>query len=77
MYFEVPINYNINAHTKANTWNGEAHPISIFGHMKFLEIDSKDIFTSLLHMADFIKTRKVQKGKILDIAKLQDFGEVV
>jgi len=46
-YFEVPINYNINGPTKPNSWDGEAHPISILGHRKFLGIDSKNIFTSL------------------------------
>ena len=44
--------------------------------MEFLEIDAKNIFTSLLCIADFIRTRKVQQGKILNIAKLQGFGEV-
>ena len=33
---EVPINYNINGPTELNSWNGEAHPISIFGYMEFL-----------------------------------------
>ena len=55
---------------KANAWNGEAHPISIFGHMEFLEINVKNIFTFLLCMDDFIRTRKVEQGKILNIAKI-------
>jgi len=63
MYFEILINYDINAPTEANAWDSEAHFISIFGHMEFLEIDVKNIFTSLLYMVDFIRTRKVQKGK--------------
>ena len=75
IHFEVPINYDINAPTEANAWDGEAHPISIFRHMEFLEIDAKKIFTSLLYMADFIRAKKVQQGKILDIAELQGFGE--
>ena len=44
---------------KANAWDGDAYPISIFGYMEFLEIDAKNIFTSLLHIADFIRTREV------------------
>ena len=58
-HIEVLINYNINMPTEANTWNSEAHPISIFRHMEFLKIDVKNIFTSLLYIADFIRTRKV------------------
>jgi len=77
MYFEILINYDINASTEANAWDSKAHFISIFGHMEFLEIDVKNIFTSLLHIVDFIRTRRVQKGKILDMAELQGFGKVV
>ena len=74
-HIEVLINYDINMPMEANAWDGEAYPISIFGHMEFLEIDAKNIFTSLLHIADFIRTRKVQQGKISDMAKLLGFGE--
>ena len=74
-YIEVLINYNINMPIEANTWNSEAYSISIFRHMEFLEIDVKNIFTSLLCMADFIKTRKVQQDKILNVAKIQEFGK--
>jgi len=45
--------------------------------MEFLEIDSKNIFTSLLQMADYIRARKVKQGKILDVTKLQGFGKAV
>jgi len=75
MNFKVSINYEINTPTKANTWDGEAHPISIFGHMEFLEIDSKKILISLLQIADYIRVRKVKQGKILDITELQGFGK--
>jgi len=59
LHFEVLINYDVNASTEASAWDGKAHPISIFGHMKFLKIDAKNIFTSLLCIADFIRARKV------------------
>jgi len=75
-YIKVLINYDINVSIEANAWDGETYSISISKHMEFLEIDAKNIFTSLLYMADFIRTRKVQQSKILDIAKLQDFGEI-
>jgi len=60
---------------EANAWDGKAHPISMFEHIEFLEIDAKNIFTSLLYMVDFIRTRKVQQGKILDMAELQNFSK--
>jgi len=76
MHFEISINYDVNASTEANAWNSEAHPTSIFRHMEFLEIDAKNIFTSLLYMADFIRTSKVQKSKTSDMTELQGFNEV-
>ena len=47
MTFEVLINYNINVPTEANAWDSKAYSISILSHTKFLEIDSKNIFTLL------------------------------
>jgi len=34
--------------TEPNSWNGEAHPLFLFGNTDFLEIDSKNILTLLL-----------------------------
>lgn len=59
MHIEVLINYNINTPTEANAWDGEAHLISIFSYIEFLEINAKNIFISLLHIANFIKAIKV------------------
>jgi len=50
-----------------NVWDSEAHSISIFESMEFLEIDAKNIFTSLLHMANYIRSRKVKSGSINNI----------
>ena len=70
MNFKVLINYEINTPTEVNTWDGKAYSIFIFSHMKFLKIDSKNIFTSLLWMANYIRARKVKQGKILDVTEL-------
>ena len=47
-FTNVPIPYDINQPVEPNAWDGEAHPISIFGTMEFLEIDSKNMSISLL-----------------------------
>ena len=44
--------------------------------MEFLKIDAKNMFTSLLHMANYIRNKKVKKGKINDVPKLNGFGKV-
>ena len=43
--------------------------------MEFLEIDSKNIYTSLLYIANFIRSRKVVKGKANEIPELKGFGK--
>jgi len=47
-HFKTPLNYDINSPSEPNSWDGKAYPISIFGHIEFLEINSKNMFTSLL-----------------------------
>jgi len=68
-HYEVPLSYNINRPTEPNAWDGKAHPISIFGT---IEIDVKNIYTSLLCMANFIRSRKVKTGVINNIRNLKD-----
>ena len=77
MNIEIPINYNINALIETNSQNSKIYPILIYSHMEFLKIDFKNIFTSLLHMADYIRSRKVKKDKIENITELQEFEEAV
>jgi len=43
--------------------------------MEFLEIDFKNMFTSLLQMANFIKAKKVEYCKISDVTELQKFDK--
>jgi len=42
------IPYKDNSSTEPNTWDGEAHFISIFGTMDFLDIDVKNMLILLL-----------------------------
>jgi len=74
-FYKVLLPYNINQLIEPNAWDSEAHQISIFGIMEFLEIDMKKIFMLLLYMANYIKNKKVEKEKI-NVFKLKGFGEV-
>jgi len=56
-FANVLILYDINQPVKLNAWDREAHLMFIFGTMEFLEINSKNMSTSLLHMANFIRNR--------------------
>ena len=73
-HYEVPLTYNINQSTEPNSWDGEAHPISIFGSMEFLEIDTKNMYTLLLYIVNYIRSRKVKSGLINNIPQLKGFG---
>ena len=56
-------------------WDSEAHSYSFFGIIEFLEIDAKNIYTSLLYMTNFIRSGKVQAGSVNNILQLKGFGE--
>jgi len=45
--------------------------------MEFLEIDTENIYTSLLFMADFIRSREVQAESINNIPQLKGFDEAM
>jgi len=74
-YYEVPLAYNINQPTKPKAWNSEVYPISVFGFIEFFKINAKNISTSLLCMADYIRSRNVKKSSINDILELKSFDK--
>jgi len=43
--------------------------------MKFIKIDAKNIYISLLYMTDFIRFRKVDISVIIRIQELKEFGD--
>ena len=59
----VPLSYSINQPVESNAWNGEAYLILIFKTMEFLEINSKNMFISLLYIANYIRNKKVKNKK--------------
>ena len=49
--------------------------IAIFGTIEFMEIDSKNMYTFLLYIANFIRSRKVVNGRANNISELMCFGK--
>ena len=76
-HYEVSLAYNIDQPMESNAWDSEAYSIFIFGFMKFLEIDAKNMYTLLLHMENYIRLRKIKLGLINDIFQLKYFGEAI
>jgi len=54
---EFSLSYNIHNPVKPNSWDIKAYSISVFGTIKFLDTDARNIYTSFLCMLDFIKKR--------------------
>ena len=67
--------YNANYLTEPNIWDSKAHSLFVFRTIEFLEIDLKNMFTSLLYMADFMRSKKTLKDKVNDIPKLKGFDK--
>ena len=61
---KVLILYNTNQLVEPNAWDGEAYLISILRTMEFLKINSMNMSTLLLHMANFIWNRGIDSNKI-------------
>jgi len=74
-FYTALLPYNINQLVKPNAWNGETCSISVFRTMEFLEIDSKNIFMLLLCIANYIRNKKVKKGKINNVSELKGFSK--
>jgi len=72
---DVSLLYDTCQLVEPNTWNGEAHPISIYGSIKLLDIDVKNITTSLFHMMNFIKCQSIDQKYINDVQSLNGFDE--
>jgi len=68
------IPYKDNQPVELNSWDKEAHSLLIFRTIEFLDIDSKNISTFLLQMANFIHYRKLKNNTENDILALEGFG---
>jgi len=62
---------------KPNGWNGEAYLISIFSIMEFLEIDSINMTSLFLYIANFIRNRSVKHNMVNNIKQLQGFSQTI
>ena len=70
-FTNVLISYEINQLIEPNAWDSEAHSISIFGTIEFLEINSMNMMTSLLYIVSFIKNRSTKHNLVNDITQFK------
>ena len=76
-FTNILISYDINQPVEPNGWNGEAYPISIFSIMEFLEIDSINMTSLFLCIANFIRNRSVKHNMVNNVKQLQGFSQTV
>jgi len=67
---KVLILYDTNQSVELNVWDGEAYLISIFRTIEFLKINSMNMSTLLLYMANFIWNRGIDSNKVNGINQL-------
>jgi len=71
------IPYAENKPADPDLWNGQTHPISIFGNRNSQSINTKNIKVSLLYIADFIKNKDIKHNRKKDISCLEGFGKAM
>ena len=70
---EVFLPYNIQKLVEPNSWDSKAYLITIFGTIEFLNTDTRNIYTSLLCILDFIKKKSTSYNQINDVTQLEGF----
>jgi len=75
--FNVQLPYDINQSIELTSWDGNAYPISLYGLLEHLNINMSNIKISLLHMADYVKSKKIELKSVNDVSDLNGLGEVV
>lgn len=75
VFINIPLLYNINKLVELNSQDDNTNPISIFRTIKSLEIDAKNMITSLLCMSNYIKNRSVITSQVNGINQLEGFEQ--
>lgn len=75
VFINIPLLYNINKLVELNSQDDNTNPISIFRTIKSLEIDAKNMITSLLCMSNYIKNRSVITSQVNSINQLEGFEQ--
>jgi len=73
----IQLQYNLNALTEPDLWNGSFHPILLHGSIKHIALDSKNIKNSLNFMAKYIANKQVDLAKSNDLKDFKGIGEAI
>ena len=73
----IPLPYNPNTLTEPNLWDSSFHPISLYGSMKHLASDAKNIKDLLNFMTKYILNKQVNPIRSNDLNNFKDTGEAL
>ena len=73
----IQLLYDPNAPTKPKLWNGSFHPISLYGSIKYLASDYKNIKNSLNFMAKDISNKQINPAKSNNLEDFKGIGEAI
>jgi len=61
--------------TEQDSWDGNFHPISLHGTLKYLLSDSKNIKKLLRYITKYIKNKDIEPNKVNNILDLKGIDE--
>jgi len=70
----IQLQYNLNTPTEPNLWDGSFYPISLYGFIEYIALDSKNIKDSLNFMAKYIANKQVNLAKSNDLENFKGIG---
>jgi len=76
-FINILLPYNSNTPTDPEIWGGSFHPISLYGSIKHIVSNAKNIKDSLKFMAKYISNKQVNSAKANKLDDFKGIGEVV
>lgn len=61
--------------TEQDSWDGNFHPISLHGTLKYLLSDSKNIKEPLRYITKYIKNKGIKPNKVNNVLDLKGIGK--
>ena len=72
----IQLPYNPNRLIESELWDGNFHSVSLHRSLEHLASDTENIRKSMVHMATYIKNKKIETFKSNNIKDFEDIGKV-
>ena len=75
--FNIQLNYDINQALDLEEWDNNFHAISLYGPIKHLASNVKNIKDSLYRMGKYIKDKSIDNSNLNNVKDLEGMGKAV